>query len=64
MKNIKKALVLVLAFAMVFGMFTINASAATTFGDEDIVNKRAVATMASSASSRFEDGTFPAPMLS
>jgi len=45
MKNLKKALVLVLTFAMIFGMFTIGASAASFSDDEDIVNKEAVETM-------------------
>ena len=60
MKNLKKALVLVLAFAMVFGMFTIGASAATSFNDdEDIVNKEAVATMTQlGIINGYDDGTF------
>jgi len=60
MKNLKKALVLVLAFAMVFGMFTIGASAATSFNDdEDIVNKEAVSAMTQlGIINGYEDGTF------
>jgi len=59
MKNLKKALVLVLAFAMIFGMFTMNASAASFADDEDIVNKEAVSTMSQlGVINGYEDGTF------
>jgi len=59
MKNLKKALVLVLAFAMVFGIFTINASAASFNDDADIVNKEAVEAMAQlGVINGYEDGTF------
>ena len=59
MKNLKKALVLVLTFAMIFGMFTIGASAASFSDDEDIVNKEAVETMVQlGIINGYEDGTF------
>jgi len=59
MKNLKKALVLVLAFAMVFSLFTFNASAASFADDEDIVNKEAVSTMSQlGVINGYEDGTF------
>lgn len=59
MKNLKKALVLVLAFAMVFGMFTINASAISFADDEDIVNTEAVEAMTQlGVINGYEDGTF------
>ncbi|HHU05360.1 MAG TPA: S-layer homology domain-containing protein, partial [Clostridiales bacterium] len=59
MKNLKKALVLVLAFAMVFSLFTFNASAASFADDDEIVNKEAVATMSQlGIINGYEDGTF------
>ncbi len=61
MKNLKRALTLVLACAMIFGMFAINASAATTsFTDNDtIVNSEAVATMTQlNIIKGYEDGSF------
>jgi len=59
MKNLKKALVLVLAFAMIFSMFTINASAASFTDDDAIVNTDAVNTMSQlGVINGYEDGSF------